>query len=301
MSESEPAMGPPQTVQELRSALLALRRRTTHRSVGRRGLATLQSMIDAPHQAAVYSISDMAVAAGVNASTLTRLAQRLGYRGFSELQDVFRRYIAGSRDFYSRQANRLLDDDGGGDYPVLRFAEGEISNVETTARSIEPEKIDEAAAALVGARRIRALGLRQCYSAAHLLSYGLGLIRGDVAVMGGPGGTLAEELAALGEGDVLVVISFAPYTREAVGVCEAARNDGARVIAVTDSVDSPPARHAGHVFVVATGGPFFFNAMASTIVLIESLLALVARRLGEGAVSELRRRETLFQQLHTET
>ena len=56
------------------------------------------------------SISELAASLGVNPSTLTRLAKRLGFEGFSDFQSVFRDAIASEpRYFYSRQADHLLE------------------------------------------------------------------------------------------------------------------------------------------------------------------------------------------------
>lgn len=295
---------PPQTVDDLRTWIEEAARDDASGRIGRRALKLLSNMVDAPNQTAVSSISDIARANRVNASTVTRLAQRLGYQGFAELQDVFRRHVADGHRFYSRQAGRLLNarKGAGGSAALLDdIARDEMANVAATLDRIGKAELENAVKALATARQVRVLGLRQCFSAAHFLGYGLSLIRGGVAVLGSPGHTLPEQVAELDGKSVLVVISFAPYTVDSVVACHSARAQGAQVIAISDSSASPVAAGAGAAFAVSTEGPFFFNAMAATLILAEVLLALVAQRLGERAVAELRRRERLFERFHTET
>src|SRR3546814_11701730 len=78
-------------------------------SVGSKALDILAKLVDAPGQASVRTISELGDVLSVNASTLTRLAKRLGFDGFNDYQSVFRQAIANDeRYFYSRQAGRLL-------------------------------------------------------------------------------------------------------------------------------------------------------------------------------------------------
>lgn len=295
--------GPARTLAELRARFDALPRAGARAGLGRRAAAVLLDMFDNPRLAAVCSISELAGRNGVNASTLTRAAQTLGYRGFGELQDVFRQHVAGQGHFYSDHADRMLQAQAqvADDVAVIqRLAREEIANVEATVADLARDHAQRAAAALAGARRVHILALRQCFSLAHFFAYALGLIRPDVTVLGNAGHVLAEDLAALGARDVLLVITFKPYTRETVSACRCAGARGSRLIVVTDSWASPLAADGDPCFIVAAEGAFFFNAMAAAVVLLESLLVQVAGVLGERAIEALREREALFEELQTE-
>src|SRR3546814_13896346 len=74
-------------------------------SLGGKAFDVLAKLVEAPEQAAVRTISELGAVLSVNASTLTRLAKRLGFDGFNDFQSVFRQAIANDeRYFYSRQA-----------------------------------------------------------------------------------------------------------------------------------------------------------------------------------------------------
>ncbi len=292
---------PPNTLGELRARFEALPRAGSGGGLGRRAARALLNMFENPSQAAVYTISQLAARNGVNASTLTRAAQVLGYRGFGELQDVFRQHVAEQRHFYSDHADRMLRAQTPDDVALIHeLAREEIANVHATVNDVRRDEPQRAAGILAGAGRVRILGLRQCFSLAHFFAYSLGMIRPDVGVLGNAGHVLAEELAVLGPEDVLLVITFKPYTRETVTACRCAGARGSRLIVLTDSWASPLASDGDPCFVVAAEGAFFFNAMAAAVVLLESLLVLVARALAGRAIAELKRRESLFEELQTE-
>src|SRR5690606_38032446 len=99
----------PQSLHELRELVLLIRRDESDISLGAKALEVLSKLVDAPEQTAVRTISELGEQLSVNASTLTRLAKRLGFSGFNDFQDVFREAIADETGyFYSRQAGRLL-------------------------------------------------------------------------------------------------------------------------------------------------------------------------------------------------
>jgi len=287
----------PTTLDELKDRAAELRRSGAESRVGRRAFGVLLNMIDAPHEAAVQTVSELAAVNGVNASTLTRLVQRLGYKGFGALQAVFRSHISERRQYYSHQAELLMqsDDGGGGGARLMqRLVKEEIANVMTTVQELDEERLNGAAIALAKARNVGVLGLRGCFSVAHFLAYFLGLIRRNVSILGRAGHTVAEDLVHLEADDVLVAISYAPYTRQTVDICRFAREHGVRIIAITDSHSSPLAADATYAFSAARRGPYFFNATTSSLILVETLLALAAQELGSEAVAEPKRNAAIF-------
>ena len=304
MATSQAASVAPKTLDELRQRLQAARRPKSDLRLGRGSTNVLAAMVDAPSYAAVSSISEIAQANSVNPSTVTRLAKKLGYHGFADLQDIFRRYVADKGGFYSGHAASLLPETGeteSGSVVLLReIAESEIANVAGSLEDIRGEQLDEASRLLAGARRVRVLGLRQCFSLAHFFAYALHLVRDGVAALGSSGHTLTEELADLGGQDAVVVISFRPYTSDTVEACAVVRRQGTPIIALTDSHGAPIAGERDLTFVVETEGAFYFNGLASSLIVIEALLALVARALGKKAVRRLENMERLFEALHVE-
>ncbi|MFP3427309.1 hypothetical protein R0J88_20020, partial [Pseudoalteromonas sp. SIMBA_162] len=87
--------------------------------------------IESPQRTAVSSISQLAELTGVNASTFSRLAQRLGYEGFSRFQDVFRQAVTDGEHFYSQQASQLLarDADSSAMAQLARLGRQESANI----------------------------------------------------------------------------------------------------------------------------------------------------------------------------
>ena len=148
---------------------------------------------------------------------------------------------------------------------------------------------------------MRILGLRQIHSIASFLTYGLGMLRAEVALADGPGLGVAESLAQMSPGDALIVCSVAPYTRMVADVARAAAAAGVHVIAITDTRASPLAPPARHAFFIPHESSFISNSMGAYVVFCEGLINLVARELGDKALQALARREGFIEGLGIET
>ncbi|WEJ12688.1 MurR/RpiR family transcriptional regulator (plasmid) [Sinorhizobium sp. M103] len=300
-----PASYRPGTIEELRDLTLRIRRKEIDLALGSKALDVLARLVDTPEQTAVRSISELADGQGVNASTLTRLAKRLGYAGFSDFQSVFRQAIADDeRYFYSRQAGRLMSVTRGEreEVHVLeRIGQETKANIDGFLGQTDAETLKRAAALLATAPRVRVHGVRQFHAFASFMVYGLGMLRSDVALLDAPRLGEAEALSQLSPGDLVLVASCAPYTRSVAEVAAVAEKAGLEVIAVTDSRSSPLVPPARHAFFIPHASSFFSNSMGAYIVFCEGLLNLVARELGERAIAALAARERLIGEMGIET
>jgi DNA-binding MurR/RpiR family transcriptional regulator len=291
---------PPDTLAGLKLLLEAIERREADISLGSSSRRILSALIAAPQRAAVSSISELAEQLGVNPSTFSRLAQKLGYGGFSKFQDVFRREVTEGRTFYSDQASRLLVPSGSNDSigQLTRLGRQESANMASMIEQVDCADFDATVELLTSARRVRIHGMRQFTSLALFMAYALGMLRPDVAPLDAARQGVADALAQLDEGDVLVVASCFPYTPSVLATAEVAARHGIKVIALTDSSSSPLVRIARHSFYVPNQSLFFSNSMCAFMLLAEGILSGVASRLGEASVAALKHREMLITELN---
>lgn len=291
----------PDTVTGLKQLLEAIERREVDIALGSSSRRVLMALIESPQRTAVSSISELAQQLAVNASTLSRLAQRLGYGGFSKLQDVFRRELTEGKHFYSDQASRLVVNSSDRDSmnQLTRLGRQESANIASMIEQVDPAIFVQTVELLSSARRVRIHGMRQFNSLALFMSYGLGMLRPDVSTLDHSRQGVADALAQLDEGDVLVVSSCFPYTPSVLATAQVAAKHGINVIALTDSASSPLAKVAMHSFYVPNHSLFFSNSMCAFMLLAQGLLSAVASHLGEASVSALKYREALISELNT--
>ena len=59
---------------------------------------------------------------------------------------------------------------------------------------------------------------------------------------------------------------------------------GAKIVAVTDIIVSPAARHAGHTIVTTNESPSFYHSFTGALAVIQALIALLVTKAGGDAV-----------------
>lgn len=299
---------PPRSVDGLRDLVIRIGRDEADVSLGGKAHTVLAKLLERPEEVAVRTITDLAASLDVNASTLTRLSTKLGYAGFADFQSVFRDSLAERhRHFYSQQAERLVASsrthahDAAPEVDmVVKLARESIGNVEGFIAQLSPADLRGAARLIADAKRVRVHGLRQFSALASFVCYGLGMIRADVALLDAQGLGVAEGLAQLQPGDVVLVTSVAPYTRSVADAAIAAKEAGLDVIAITDTLASPLVPPARHAFLIPHESSFFSNSMGAYLVFCEGLLNLVAAHLGKRSLQALERRERLITTLGIE-
>lgn len=239
-------------------------------------------VLDAPDDVALSPVREVAARAGVHPSTLVRLAKRFDFDSYVAFRETFRRRFRARPATLTARAHHLQARDraGAGDlFGELRQAA--LDNVDATFSGIDATQLEAVADTLLEARRISVVGMRKCFPVAYAMHYAIRMFRNDVNLVTGFAQTMADEVREIGAGDVLIAISYDPYTQGTVAAVEFARSRGAAVVAITDSAVSPIAAVARHVLLVANAGPTFFRSVAAALALSEALVAYMLARGGE--------------------
>jgi DNA-binding MurR/RpiR family transcriptional regulator len=209
---------------------------------------------------ALSTVAQLAEKMDVQPSTLVRFAQVLGFRGFSDLQLLFRnRLRENSADHRARLKTltqkgtaRLFDE----------FAEATIASFELARQTLDPERIDAAVQSL-------------SYAA-----YAFGALGIKAVLVDQVGGLGRTQMATASQTDLVLAISFAPYAPETLNLIDAARMSGTPIVAITDHVMSPLASASDIWLELAEADYASFRSLSATFALIMTLSVAVAKKRG---------------------
>ena len=243
-------------------------------------------LADHPDDVAVLSMRSIATRAQVQSAALVRLAQQLGFAGWPELKSIFVERLRAGPAGYAEKAGALAGKGGQERDLVTEVFTVQQRNLATT-ESANHAALDAAASLLQAAPRVHVAGFRAAHPIAYTLHYLYRLLRPSVQLLSGQGGTLEMDLRALQAGEAVVVVSFAPYSSEALLVAQAARQAGCQVVAISDSAISPLALQADASIVIAVDSPSFFPSIVAGIAAVESLAELLVARAGADAVQAI--------------
>jgi DNA-binding MurR/RpiR family transcriptional regulator len=244
-----------------------------------------------PQGVAFGTVAQVASLADTSGASVVRLATRLGYRGFSELQGAVQAAIGQQLG----PAVERIRAERGSDV-VSRTLRAELGNVQRTLEGVDPEAFAAAVSLLADERcPVRVLAGDAEAGVGAMCASLLSMLRDDVAQVGGSDAAVVRQLGPLAEGAVVVAIDLRRYERWVVEHARRAADGGARVVALTDSVLSPLAALATVSLTVAAEGAGPFDSHVGTLALVNALATGVAGRLRHTATRRLERLESLWQ------
>jgi DNA-binding MurR/RpiR family transcriptional regulator len=242
--------------------------------------------LDNPQEMALGTASSLAARAQVQASTLVRFAQAIGFGGFSELQAIFRSHLRDRWPDYPERMKALhanARDSGDPTHLLAGFADSATASLARLRQTVTRADMDRATAMLGAAQTIYVIGQRRAFSVAHYLSYALAQLSLRAVLVDNVGSLGAEQMANATPQDALVAISFEPYTPLTIELTHKARASATPIVVITDSPLSPLAGLADVRFEIAESDFGSFRSLAATFCLAITLAVAVADRRHEKA------------------
>lgn len=183
---------------------------------------------------AFSTVADISKQADVQASAIMRFCHVMGFDGYSDMQKLFRQSIQPKTQDYKERINNLRH--CGDDSPsaiLAEFVEAGRQSLEQLSNTVSESNLERAVEALAKAKLIHIIGLRRAYPVASYLSYAFEKLN-IPSMLHGDAGRLTH-VEALRDGDVLIAITFAPYSPETLELADKAAQRGLPVITVSDS------------------------------------------------------------------
>ncbi|MEM6465760.1 MAG: MurR/RpiR family transcriptional regulator [Pseudomonadota bacterium] len=228
-----------------------------------------------PLDIASRSLRTISSESEVSPATFSRLSRALGYETFEQMKDISRLSVGRRVVSLSEKAELLRSGNTSQQSMFAQQSAACIGNIETFRDRMDDRKLEQAATLLRNAKHVVLVGALASTGIMEYMAYIAQFFAANWSIAGRVGASMGSELAKLGKGDVVFIVTMSPYATRAIGAAKQAREAGADVILVTDALECPGLAHATHGFVVPTDSPQFFSSYAVTIVLIETLIAMI--------------------------
>jgi DNA-binding MurR/RpiR family transcriptional regulator len=259
-----------------------------------KGQKQIANFILAHYEKAAYmTASKLGGLVGVSESTVVRFAIELGFDGYPELQRSLQELIRTKLTAFQRieVTNHLIGDNDVLDKILLSDAE----KIRHTLESIDRDAFNTAVDKIIAARHIYIIGVRSASSLASFLSQNFQMIFDNVHfVQTTSGSEMFERIMRIGEGDVMIAISFPRYSKRTINAVEYARENGANVIALTDSVLSPIARYADELLTAQSDMASFVDSLVAPLSVINAIIVAVSKKKKEELDVLFRRLENIW-------
>ena len=234
-----------------------------------------------PHAVGFGTVADLASASGAGAATVVRLAGKLGFDGYTDLQASVQRDLLHQ---LRPAADRIRDEIGDG--MMARHLATELGNVQATLDEVDSDAFAELVARLCDLETgVAVLSGNASDGVARQFAGELALLRPAVARLAGNEVAVRRDISLLPQSTTMVVIDVRRYDSWVLESAATARQRGMWIAALTDSYLSPIAADADRTVVLSAGSVGPFDSHVGTLALLNLVVTEVAGRLRSSASS----------------
>ncbi len=242
-----------------------------------------EAILEDPKIVAFGTVAQLASRAGSSGPTVLRLAAKLGFVGFVDLQAAVQENIADQL----RPATQRIRERRSGDL-IANALHADLDNVRRTLEQIDPNDFAETVELVADRRhKVFVMASELSGSAGRLLAQQLDLLRDGIVLIDGPGPSVSRKLVDVEAGDVVLVFDLRRYEQWVLAATERVDEHGALVVAITDSRLSSLAQHARYVFTIAARGAGPFDSATGGMAFVHAFGAATAARLRRSATVRL--------------
>jgi len=225
-------------------------------------------------KAAFMTASRLGITVGVSESTVVRFATEIGFEGYPQLQRALQEMI---RNHLTSMQRMEVTNQRIGDADVLtKVFQADMDMLKKTMEETDREVVAQVVNTLIAARRIYVMGVRSAQALASFTSFYFNHIFEDVRnVDTSSTSAIFEQMLRVSSGDVFLGITFSRYSRRTLKAAKFAKDNGAKVIAITDSSAAPIAEIANHVLVAKSDMAGFVDSLVAPLSMINALIMAI--------------------------
>ena len=230
---------------------------------------------------------------GVSESTVVRFAMTLGYKGYPDFQKALEEMVRNKLNSIQRMEvtygrisqPKILES-------VLRSDEEKIKE---TLQNIDDRAFEMAVGTILNADKIYVIGIRSCASLASFLAFYLNLIFNNVVLLNTNNSSeIFEQMIRINSKDVIIGISFPRYSMRTLKALEFANNRNAKVITLTDSVNSPMNLYSSCNLIAKSDMASIVDSLVAPLSVINALIVSLCMKKQDEVASTLEVLENIW-------
>lgn len=228
-------------------------------------------------QAVFLTAAKLGETVGVSESTVIRFAVHLGYKGYPQFQEALAELVQGKlhtvqrmEDMYGRISQSEI---------LETVLQSDTKRIQNTLKEMDEQAFDLAVETILDAKQIYVIGLRSCAPLAEFLAFYLNMMVGGVKLLHTSSSSeIFEQMLQIGQGDVMVGISFPRYSVRVLKALEFANNRNAKVITLTDSIHSPMNLYSSCNLIAQSDMSAIVDSLVAPLSVINALLMAVCMK-----------------------
>jgi len=248
----------------------------------------LRMILETPEDTYYLSSRELAKHYKVDAATIVRTIQVLGYRKFAEfIADLRSHFVTHITPYAvlkaaSKEKRTVAD-------RIRHNIELDLRNLQALQSTVDSQRIVALSKRVRRARRILVVGIDLAAALSWYLAYGLMTLGFAAEAPVGSSGNVQRRVRALNSRDLLIAISFGQCLRDTVEAAQRAKKQGVPTFGITDGETSPVARVCNESCFASVASPSFVGSYVAPFSLLGAILTACAHTQTARALELLRR------------
>src|SRR5688572_3204273 len=219
----------------------------------------VRAIFDSADETYFLSSRELAKRYNVDASTILRATQVMGYESYADFAADLRQHFVARITPYAALKAATKEKRSVADH-VDHALDKSLENLNALKSELDGPRVIELAKAIKRSRRVLVIGIDFASSLATCLAYGLSSLGFDAEAPVGSTGSLQYKVEVLTSKDVLIAISFGQCLRDTVEAVLQAKKQGVPTFGITDSDSTPIARYCDSHLIASVVSPSFLNS-----------------------------------------
>jgi len=243
-------------------------------------------IIDHYEKAVFLTAAKLGKIVGVSESTVVRFANELGYDGYPKLQRALEELV--KTKLTSIQRVEVTTDRIDQSHVLKSVLQSDADKIKYTLEEIDESVFDDAVDRILNAKQIYIIGVRSSAALANFLGFYFNLVFDNVKLIHTNSvSEMFEQIYRLGEEDVVIGISFPRYSKRTLKAMEFAKQRGADVITITDSMLSPMTQYADCSLIARSDMASFVDSLVAPLSLVNALIVAICIKRQDTVVEAL--------------
>lgn len=231
-------------------------------------------IIKNPSETTYDTINVLSKKAGTSTTTVMRLATKLDYSGYAELQQALQEYMKNN----SAPKERLISN-------LQNVEENELwsqtigfyaNQMDQLFKQIDKTTLDEAVNLIEKSKRVYCTSVRSGLSVGQYLSQNINRLHGNCKFIVADVSDWVDEIVSMGSDDLLVAVSFPRYAKRINDFVKIAKEKNVRIIVITDKYSSPLVDYSDIVLPADSNSLAFHNSPIPAMIMVDYIINSLA-------------------------
>ena len=228
-------------------------------------------------KAAFMTANKLGKMVNVSESTVVRFAVELGFDGYPSMQKALQDMVRNK--LTSVQRIEVTNDRFGNQDVVNKVLRADMESIRLTSESLDRGILNRAVDSIIRARHIYIVGVRSSEAIALYLNFYFRNMFDNVRLVTSTATSeMMEQMHHVSSEDVVIGISLPRYSTRTVKLMAFARDRGAKVIVITDSVDAPAAKSATYTLITKSDMVSVVDSLVAPMSLVNALIVMISRK-----------------------